>query len=54
MVGSGKPPQVVEKIHGWQAGQVLQRKCACLNRLIVKDPNVTIQDLLTSKHRRLG
>lgn len=53
MVGSGKPPQVVEKIIEGKLDKFYSESCL-LEQAFIKDPNVTIQDLLTSAIAALG
>ena len=53
MVGSGKPPQVVEKILDGKLDKFYSENCL-LEQAYIKDPNVTIQDLLTSNIAALG
>lgn len=53
MAGSGKPPQVVEKIIEGKLDKWYSELCL-LEQPFVKDPNITIQDLLTSNIAALG
>jgi elongation factor Ts len=53
MAGSGKPAQVVEKIIEGKLDKWYSDVCL-LEQPFVKDPNVTIQDLLTSSIAALG
>ena len=53
MAASGKPPQVVEKIIDGKLDKFYTESCL-LEQAYIKDPNVTIQDLLTSNIAALG
>jgi elongation factor Ts len=53
MAGSGKPPQVVEKIIEGKLDKWYSDMCL-LEQPFVKDPNVSIQDLLTTSIAALG
>jgi elongation factor Ts len=53
MAGSGKPPQVVEKIIEGKLDKWYSDMCL-LEQPFVKDLNVTIQDLLTASIAALG
>lgn len=53
MAGSGKPPQVVEKIIDGKLDKFYSESCL-LEQAFIKDPNVTIQDLLTNSIAALG
>ncbi len=53
MASSGKPPQVIEKIVEGKLDKWYGDMCL-LEQAFVKDPNITIQDLLTSSIAALG
>jgi elongation factor Ts len=53
MASSGKPPQVIEKIVEGKLDKWYGDMCL-LEQAFVKDPNVTIQDLLISSIAALG
>lgn len=50
---TGKPPQIVEKIVAGKIDKFYSTICL-LEQPFVKDPNITIQDLLKSKIAQLG
>ena len=53
MASSGKPPQVIDKIVEGKLDKWYGDMCL-LEQAFVKDPNITIQDLLTSSIAALG
>ncbi len=53
MANSGKPPQVIEKIIEGKLDKWYSENCL-LEQPFIKDPDVTIQDLLTSTIATLG
>lgn len=53
MEGSGKPPEILEKIIEGKLGKFYSEKCL-LDQGFVKDPDVSISGLLEAKGKELG
>ena len=53
MEGSGKPPEILEKIIEGKLGKFYSEKCL-LDQGFVKDPDVSISGLVEAKGKELG